>query len=77
MNAIKMPAKLVLKVLRVWRRPFTAKWHKLSLDGAFELAEQRQVFRQELKALQIDLKNYAQVLADIAQVEDLTGLAFD
>jgi hypothetical protein len=47
------------------------------LDGALDHAEQRQAFRKELEALQFDLRNYAKALADIAQVEDLTELAFD
>jgi len=49
----------------------------LALAGAFEQAERRQEFRKELEALQVDLRNYAKALANIADVEDLTGLAFD
>ncbi|MGR9108902.1 MAG: hypothetical protein ACU843_18450 [Gammaproteobacteria bacterium] len=54
-------------------RPFTAKWHprvvacKLS-DG------DRQGFRTELQALQTDLRHYTSLLAELAEVEDLTGL---
>jgi hypothetical protein len=70
-------SKIAVIVLNQIVRPFTAKWHKLSLTGAFEHPSQRQAFRQELEALQIDLRNYAKALADIAQVEDLTGLAFE
>jgi hypothetical protein len=39
--------------------------------------ERCQEFRKELEALQVDLRKYAKALADIADVEDLTGLAFD
>ena len=39
--------------------------------------ERCQEFRKELEALQVDLRKYTKALADIADVEDLTGLAFD
>jgi len=68
-------SKIAVIVLNQIVRPFTAKWHKLSLTGAFGDAEQCQAFRKELEALQIDLRNYTKALADIAQVEDLTELA--
>jgi hypothetical protein len=70
-------SKIAIIVLNQIVRPFTAKWHRLALAGAFEQAERRQEFRNELEALQVDLRNYAKALADIADVEDLTGLAFD
>lgn len=70
-------SKISVVVLNQIIRPFTAKWHRLALAGAFEQSDQCQAFRQELAALQIDLRNYARALADIAHVEDLTELAFD
>lgn len=70
-------SKIAIIVLNQIVRPFTQKWHRLALAGAFEQAARRQEFRQELEALQVDLRNYAKALADIADVEDLTGLAFD
>ena len=66
--------KLAVIVLNQIVRPFTAKWHKLSLDGAFNHTRKRAEFRGELAALQKDLRNYSRALADIAQVEDLTSL---
>lgn len=45
--------------------------------GALEQAERRQEFRKDLEALQVDLRKQAKALANIADVEDLTGLAFD
>jgi len=65
--------KLAVIVLNQIVRPFTAKWHKLSLDGAFKNARKRAAFRDELAALQKDLLKYSRALADIAQVEDLTS----
>ena len=58
-------------------RPFTARWHKRALAGAFENAEQRAAFRTELAQLQPVLTRYARALAELAQVEDLTSLEID
>ena len=55
-------------------RPFTAKWHKESLAGAFDDEAKRDEFREELAALQDELRNYNRMLAEIAGVEDLTDL---
>lgn len=65
--------KIAVVVLNQVVRPFTAKWHKLALAGAFEDAEKQREFRRELAALQILLRNYTKALADIAQVEDLSS----
>ena len=67
-------AKLAIPVLNQIIRPFTAKWHRHSLAGAFNDASQCQAFRSELGMLQIDLRNYTRALAAIAEVEDLTAL---
>ena len=67
-------AKVAIVVLNQIIRPFTAKWHKLSTEGAFADVKQCVVFRRELVALQVKLQVYSQMLADIAQVEDLTSL---
>jgi len=66
--------KIAIIILNQKIRPFTAKWHKLSLNGAFEDEGQCKVFRQELKDLQYTLSIYSAMLADIADVEDLTKL---
>jgi hypothetical protein len=55
-------------------RPFTAKWHKPSIEGGFKDKAVCDDFRQELAALQVKLQNYAKMLADMAGVEDLTEL---
>jgi hypothetical protein len=61
-------AKLAIPVLNQIIRPFTAKWHRRSLSGAFKDREHCREFRAELSALQPRLRAYT----DMAQVEDLT-----
>lgn len=67
-------SKVAVPVLNQIVRPFTAKWHKESLAGAFDSEVKRKEFRRELEALQIDLRYYNRMLAEIANVEDLTDL---
>lgn len=67
-------AKLAIPVLNQIIRPFTAKWHRLSLAGAFGDSERRRDFRAELSALQPRLRDYTRALAAMAAVEDLTEL---
>lgn len=67
-------SKVAVPVLNQVVRPFTAKWHKESLAGAFDSEIKRKEFRKELEALQIDLRYYNSMLAEIASVEDLTDL---
>ena len=67
-------SKVAIPVLNQVVRPFTAKWHRASLSGAFQDTEKRKEFREELEHLQADLRNYHRLLAEIAGVEDLTDL---
>lgn len=67
-------AKIAIVVLNQVIRPFTAKWHRLSLQGAFNNPEQCIAFRIELESLQATLRKYTKMLADMAGVEDLTTL---
>jgi hypothetical protein len=67
-------AKLAIPVLNQIIRPFTAKWHRRSLAGAFQNSERCREFRDELAALQPLLRDYTRALADMAEVEDLTTL---
>lgn len=66
--------KIAIVVLNQVIRPFTAKWHRLSLEGGFNDSEKRMEFRTELALLQTTLKKYTKMLADMAGVEDLTTL---
>ena len=67
-------SKVAIPVLNQVVRPFTAKWHKESLAEAFSEEGKRKEFREELAALQEELRNYNRMLAEIAGVEDLTDL---
>jgi hypothetical protein len=67
-------AKLAIPVLNQIIRPFTAKWHRLSLAGAFQDADRSLEFRKDLAALQPRLRDYTRALAAMADVEDLTNL---
>ena len=67
-------SKVAVPVLNQIVRPFTAKWHRESLIGAFRDETKQAEFRDELRSLQGDLRNYNRMLAEIAGVEDLTDL---
>lgn len=67
-------AKIAVVVLNQVVRPFTAKWHRLSITGAFARPRRRAEFRRDLAALQPRLRAYTRMLADMAGVEDLSGL---
>lgn len=66
--------KIAIVILNQRIRPFTAKWHKLSEQNAFNDIEKCKEFRWELSILQNDLKIYTQMLADMAGVENLVDL---
>ena len=67
-------SKVAIPVLNQVVRPFTAKWHRESIAGAFQHEAKREDFRRELERLREDLRNYNRMLAEIAGVEDLTDL---
>lgn len=67
-------SKVAIPVLNQIVRPFTAKWHREFLSGAFNEAPKREKFREELMNLQTELRSYNRLLAEIAGVEDLTDL---
>ena len=66
--------KIAIPILNQQVRPFTAKWHRLSLRGAFDDDARRREFREELEVIQEKLRNYNRMLAEIAGVEDITDL---
>lgn len=68
--------KISIVILNQIIRPFTAKWHKKSLEKAFENPDECQAFRNELEMLQEQIRNYTRLLSDIAEVEDLTELEY-
>lgn len=68
-------SKVAIPVMNQVVRPFTTKSHSHSLTGALGDPEKRAAeFRKDLEELQIDLRNYNRLLAEIAGVEDLTDL---
>ena len=67
-------AKIAIPVLNQIVRPFTAKWHPLSMAKAFDNQTHRAEFRKELAVLQERLRTYTRALAAMAAVEDLTAL---
>lgn len=65
-------SKIAIIILNQKIRPFTSKWHKKQINGAFENSSECLVFRDELKSLQKILMIYMQMLSDIAGIENLT-----
>jgi hypothetical protein len=66
--------KIAVIILNQIVRPFTAKWHKLELEGAFDDDNMCKEFRNDLRLLQEKMRNYSSMLAEIAKVEDITEL---
>lgn len=66
--------KIAVVILNQKVRPFTAKWHKISVAKGFENDKTRRQFRVELMILQDVLVVYTQMLAEMSGVEDLTSL---
>jgi hypothetical protein len=56
---------IAVVVLYQKARPFTARWHPRTLQGALDEAASNR-FRAELRELQTDLRNYTRLLADLA-----------
>lgn len=70
-------SRIAIIVLNQIVRPFTAKWHRLANNDAFNDPANCKIFRNELVDLQEQLKNYTKLLADLASVEDLTEMQAD
>ena len=68
-------SKLAVVILNQKVRPFTAKWHVPSINGAFEEAEKCDEFRKDLADLQVILRGYMQALAALAGIEDITDIS--
>lgn len=67
-------SKIAIPILNQVIRPFTAKWHKIYLSGSLKKPRERKEFRTELATLRQSMNNYNRMLAEIAEVEDLTDL---
>lgn len=68
-------AKIAIEILNQKVRPFTAKWHRKSLSGAFDNPDECVEFRAELETLQEILCAYTSTLAVLAGLEDITYLS--
>ena len=66
--------RVAVIVLNQVIRPFTAKWHRRSEQGAFDEDAKCAEFRGELAELQDKLRAYTKLLSDLADVEDMTGM---
>ncbi|HGY56200.1 MAG TPA: hypothetical protein ENK44_10885 [Caldithrix abyssi] len=66
--------RIAIIVLNQVIRPFTAKWHQLSEQGAFGKEEKCIEFRKELAELQVKLRAYTKMLSELADVEDMTDM---
>lgn len=66
--------KIAVIVLNQIVRPFTSKWHSVISVNEYMTDVQKASFRQELKTLQIELVTYSRMLADLADVEDLSDI---
>ncbi len=66
--------RVAIIVLNQVIRPFTAKWHRLSEQGAFGEEGKCAEFRRELTNLQENLRAYTKMLSDLADVEDMTEM---
>ena len=64
--------KIAIVVLNQIIRPFTARWHRKKINGAFKNSEECALFRDELEELQGDLVKYSKLLSELAMVEDMT-----
>lgn len=69
--------KISIIILNQVVRPFTSKWHKKSISGAFDDKDECALFRNELRDLQKQLIQYTRMLSELACVEDLTDLVCD
>ena len=69
--------QIAVVVLNQVVRPFTAKWHRKKLKGAFNNPNECDNFREELSDIQIKLIDYSHLLAKLAMVEDMTLLCED
>ena len=66
-------SKVAIVVLNQVVRPFTSEWYPV-FQTVSVAPEQRKAFRAELRKLQRRLISYSHILAEIADVEDITEL---
>ena len=67
-------SKVAIVVLNQKLRPFTARWHKKKLAGAFDDPALCREFRAELREVQAVLAGFAGLLSTIAGVENIADV---
>jgi len=67
-------SRIALFILNDQIRPFTAKWHRLSLGSAFDDPKQCNIFRDELKDLQKIIRGYASILAEMSGMDEMHSI---
>ena len=67
-------SKIAIVMLNQKIRPFSAKWHREMIAGAFDDPRKCKQFRTELTDLQSVLMVYTKMLADMAGIEDISEL---
>jgi len=70
-------AKVTIPILNQMVRPFTTKWHKESVNNAFTDPEKCKEFREELELLRTTLVSFTKLLAEMAEVEDISEIECD
>ena len=63
-------SKFAVIILNQIIRPFTTKWHGVTIEGD-NLTTQ---FRRDLSSLRIELLKFAKALAEMANVEDISSI---
>jgi hypothetical protein len=77
-HCVEFTKKIAVIVLNQVIRPFTAKCHRLSEQGAFSDENKCSEFHVELLELQATIVIYTKMLGDMAGMEDdLTELEYD
>ena len=66
-------SKIAIVILNQKIRPFTAKWHSISITEGFNDTNSKE-FRTDLKELQVILIVYTQMLGDMAGIEEVDDL---
>ena len=59
-------AQVSILILNKVIRPFTAKWHKISLDNGLADQNTQNLFIEELNLMHINIKKYISILSEIA-----------
>ncbi len=66
-------SKIAIVMLNGIIRPFTAKWHRIIYNNEFN-ADNKKIFRAELKDLQENLKKITKMLLQIAKISNIENV---